>query len=492
MDNKAHLWRAWWKEQVEPKIPVLHSLQMRLALGYSALIAALLILMNTYPLLMSQNLMFRSQQTALANQAVVITNALTTADQLTPAGVEQSLSQVEDLNVQRILITDGAGLVLYDSQENGVAGKYALTGEVVAALRGNDAFSSAYQDGLFSSRGAWPVMNRNRVVGAVCLYETDGDQGALLRELQRNLRLISVVVCLAVLALFGAFSTFLSRRVRTLLGGIRTVREGEYTHRISMSGHDELAQLAEEFNQLTGRLQVNEEERRRFVSDASHELKTPLASIRLLADSILQNDPMDPGIVRDFVTDIGAEADRLTRITEHLLALTRLDNLPVGKTEPVDVSRVMQRAANLLAPVAEAENVTVSASFKPDCIIACTEDDLYQICYNLIENAIKYNYSGGRVELSVGSDRDQILIEVRDTGVGIPEEDLPKIFNRFYRVDKARSRAAGGTGLGLSIVRDTVRRHGGWVTARNRHAGGSVFTVGFPRYQPDQGEEENV
>lgn len=128
MDNKAHLWRAWWKEQVEPKIPVLHSLQMRLALGYSALIAALLILMNTYPLLMSQNLMFRSQQTALANQAVVITNALTTADQLTPAGVEQSLSQVEDLNVQRILITDGAGLVLYDSQENGVAGKYALTG----------------------------------------------------------------------------------------------------------------------------------------------------------------------------------------------------------------------------------------------------------------------------------------------------------------------------------------------------------------------------
>ena len=160
---------------------------MRLALGYSALIAALLILMNTYPLLMSQNLMFRSQQTALANQAVVITNALTTADQLTPAGVEQSLSQVEDLNVQRILITDGAGLVLYDSQENGVAGKYALTGEVVAALRGNDAFSSTYQDGLFSSRGAWPVMNRNRVVGAVCLYETDGDQGALLGELQRTL-----------------------------------------------------------------------------------------------------------------------------------------------------------------------------------------------------------------------------------------------------------------------------------------------------------------
>ncbi|MFR6379926.1 MAG: hypothetical protein ACLUNZ_09075 [Evtepia sp.] len=201
---------------MEPKIPVLHSLQMRLALGYSALIAALLILMNTYPLLMSQNLMFRSQQTALANQAVVITNALTTADQLTPAGVEQSLSQVEDLNVQRILITDGAGLVLYDSQENGVAGKYALTGEVVAALRGTTPFPAPIRTASFPAGGLAGDEPEPASVGAVCLYETDGDQGALLGELQRNPRLISVVVCLAVLALFGAFSTFLSRRVRTL------------------------------------------------------------------------------------------------------------------------------------------------------------------------------------------------------------------------------------------------------------------------------------
>lgn len=124
-------------------------------------------------------------------------------------------------------------------------------------------------------------------------------------------------------------------------------------------------------------------------------------------------------------------------------------------------------------------------------MVRSTGDDLYQICFNLIENAVKYNFPGGKVFVSVYRDTDQVLLEVGDTGVGIPEEDLPKIFNRFYRVDKARSRAAGGTGLGLSIARDTVRRHGGWITARPRHPEGTLFTVGFPQYtaQPDRDEE---
>ena len=142
---------------------------------------------------------------------------------------------------------------------------------------------------------------------------------------------------------------------------------------------------------------------------------------------------------------------------------------------------------NMLLPVADAAGVTIRTSVKPECNIHCTQDDLYQICYNLLENAVKYNYPQGSVSASVTRDGEQVLIEVSDTGIGIPEEDLPKVFNRFYRVDKARSRAAGGTGLGLSIVRDTVRRHGGWVTARARPGGGSLFTVGFPL---DRGELE--
>ena len=197
-------------------------------------------------------------------------------------------------------------------------------------------------------------------------------------------------------------------------------------------------------------------------------------------------------MVRDFVGDIGSEAERLTRITEHLLALTRLDSLPAGEEWAVDVAQVTERTVALLQPVADAAGVTVEKSLKPGCVVLCTEDDLSQVCFNLVENAVKYNYSGGKVFVSVYRDGDQVLLEVGDTGVGIPEEDLPKVFNRFYRVDKARSRAAGGTGLGLSIVRDTVRRHRGWVTARPRNPEGSLFTVGFPRYVPVQDGEEGA
>ena len=460
-----------------------HSLQTRLALGYFFLIAALLVLMNTYPLIMSQNLMFRSQQTALANQTALISNTLTTADELTPETVEQAISQLEDLDVARVVITDEAGLVLYDTGETSAVGKYALTREIAEALGNNDAFSSQYRDGTFFSRAAAPVMNRNQVVGAVCLYEQDSGQGALLQELQRNLRLISIVVCLAVLVLFWAFSSFLSRRVRALLGGMRTVRAGEYTHRITMGGHDELAQLAEEFNQLTGRLQTTEEERRRFVSDASHELKTPLASIRLLTDSILQDEHIDRETAREFVADIGEAADRLIHISQELLELNRLDEERTRRREAVDLNEQVERTRRLLTPLAEEAQVTLETRLGRACAVWCNTEDTVQILKNLMENAIKYNVPGGRVEVTTCRRGDQVSLSVADTGVGIPEEDLPRIFERFYRVDKARSRAAGGTGLGLSIVRDTVRHHGGQVTVRAREEAGVVFEVLLPAWQ---------
>ena len=114
---------------------------------------------------------------------------------------------------------------------------------------------------------------------------------------------------------------------------------------------------------------------------------------------------------------------------------------------------------------------------------------MYQICFNLVENAIKYNVPDGQVYICSYLDHDQVILEVSDTGLGIPDADRNKVFNRFYRVDKARSRAAGGTGLGLSIVRDSVRRHNGWVTVRANQPEGSVFTVGFPQYHPEPEEE---
>jgi signal transduction histidine kinase len=259
------------------------------------------------------------------------------------------------------------------------------------------------------------------------------------------------------------------------------VREGEYDHRAEVRGSDELAQLADQFNQLTQRLQTTEEARRRFVSDASHELKTPLASIRLLTDSILQNPDVDRDTVREFVADIGDEADRLTRISEHLLTLTRLDAGPEPQREPVELGKVAEKAAHRLRPLAQAVTVDLDLRVEPGCAVLATEDDLYQVVFNLVENAIKYNLPGGRVDVSVLREADQVVLTVADTGVGIPEEDRDKIFDRFYRVDKARSRAAGGTGLGLSIARDTAMVHGGHIDLAPGDGGkGTRFRVEFP------------
>ena len=483
------------------KIPFFRSLQGKYAMSYLVVIAVVLVLLNTYPLLASQNLLVSSKQNAMKSQAAVMASALMELETLSSEQVVRVVNMLDNMGLSRILVTDPAGLVLYDSkvdmEKNGKnteppeekTYRYALYQEVVSALKGHDVAYSRYEDREFISTAACPIVYRGMIIGSVYVMEVDPEQGELLATLQENLRNISIVIALVTLVVCTMFSKMLTSRVVALLGAIRIVGEGEYGHRLQPVGRDEMAQLAEEFNHLTDRLQTTEEVRRRFVSDASHELKTPLASIRLLSDSIMQTDQMDEEMVREFVGDIGSEADRLTRITEHLLSLTRLDSLPVGDTFPVDVSWVTGRAVNMLGPVADAAGVTVEAHLKENCIIRCTEDDLYQICFNLIENAIKYNFPGGKVFVSVRSDDEQVLLEVKDTGVGIPEEDIPKIFNRFYRVDKARSRAAGGTGLGLSIVRDTVRRHEGWVTARRRNSGGTAFTVGFPLVSSEESEE---
>ena len=234
------------------------------------------------------------------------------------------------------------------------------------------------------------------------------------------------------------------------------------------------------------RLQETEGARRQFVSDASHELKTPLAAIRLLTDSILQNEDMDNATAREFVTDIGQEAERLSRITEDLLRLTRLDSGVAEAAERTEVAPVLERVVRMLRPVAEEKGVEILVVSITGAAAVATAGELHQIIYNLAENAIKYNRRGGFVRIRAEAGEDATVITVEDNGIGIPPEDLPNVFKRFYRVDKARSRAAGGTGLGLSIVSDTVIRRGGSIWAENVATGGSRFTVTLPSLE--QGE----
>lgn len=278
-------------------------------------------------------------------------------------------------------------------------------------------------------------------------------------------------------------------RITELVRATRIVSEGDYDYQIKTGGHDELSELGREFNSLTQRLRDTEELRRRFVSDASHELKTPLASIRLLSDSIITSENMNIDTMREFVADIGNEAERLQRTTEKLLSLSKLDSGIGFVREKIDLKHIAEKTLNLLSPLAKENHVTISTELQRNCFVYGNEDLLYRIIFNLAENGIKYNLPGGLVRILLFRDGENVMLIVEDTGIGIPDEDIPHIFSRFYRVDKARSRDAGGSGLGLSIVYDAVRLHSGNVNFEKRENGGSRFIVCFPAFSGKEAEK---
>ena len=448
----------------------------------TALLAVILAVLNTYPILASRDLVISSKENSMVSQAAVMSSSLSALDQLSADAVDRVMQLLDVQPLTRIIITDNTGLILYDtSAEDDSVGRYALLPEIYSALDGKEIFYSSFSDGSFKSRAATPIVSAGTVRGAVYLYEYDEDQAAFIAGLQRNLLNISLAVALLGLALVVLITGALTRRIQKLAAAIRVVRQGDYSYRVRVRGSDEITELQEEFNILTGRLESTEESRRRFVSDASHELRTPLAAIRLLSDSITQSDRMDPATMREFAADIGSEADRLQRTTEKLMSLSRFDaGVTTAAAERSDMAAVVRRTLHLLQPLAATRDVTIRTELAEDCFVLGSPDDLYQIVFNLAENGIKYNISGGEVALLLTQRERTVRLLVEDTGIGIPEEDLASIFDRFYRVDKARSRASGGSGLGLSIVHDAVRANGGTVEVARREGGGTRFTLCFP------------
>ena len=388
-----------------------------------------------------------------------------------------------------VIVTDGYGYVLYDPTES-FNEAFFYSEDLRRALVGFERVYARFSGGSFYSGAFTPVMSAPGVViGVVFVHNEDPEQGAILMDMQNTLQNISIIVAVFSVAMVAFLIWSVMRRIRSVLNAIKSVREGEYNYRISMSGSDELAVLGDEFNSLTDRLRETDEIRRRFVADASHELKTPLASIRLLSDSILQNEDMEHETVLEFISDIGMEAVRLARTTEKLMTLTRLDSDVLNEYRGVDVRAVVISTLRILQPLARSRGIELDSELGENLFVFATEDSIHQVVFNLVENAIKYNKPDGLVSIRLHDEGEEVILTVDDTGVGVPEADLPYIFDRFYRVDKARSREVGGSGLGLSIVWDTVRELNGKVSALPRPYGGMSFQVRFAKYSPKEQSE---
>ena len=445
-----------------------------------------LVFLNIYSASNTRELMFQAKYASMQDKIQVIASSFETADTLSAETVDQVISVLGDINVSRLLITDGEAKVLYDSsvRQNAV-GQYALLEAVVQALGGSDVFHCAYHAGTLQSFAAVPIMSRATPIGCVYVMDFDAEQGEIIENLERNILRGSWILLGGIVACSAIFSVVSSKRMRKILMSMRLVREGEYSHKIQMRGDDEYTTLATEFNKLTDRLQESEATQRQFVSDASHELKTPLASIKLLSDSILQND-MDADTMREFVSDIGNESDRLTRMTQKLLTLSKADAQTTCEHEVVDLGETVRRVFRMLVPLADRTQIQLTASLDRGCYVLSMEDDAYQIIFNLVENGIKYNHAGGSVHVTVRHTQDEAELLVEDTGMGIPQDAIEHIFERFYRVDKARSRQAGGSGLGLSIVHELVERNFGTIEVSSKEGEGTKFTVRMPYFELEE------
>jgi len=422
----------------------------------------------------------KNKEATMIERCHLIATEIQALPVITPDNVTNTVQKMGTLRVTRLIITDSNGMAIYDSLHSASAVDCnILLPEVVQALNGYDVFISDYQDGKMFSRAASPIMSYGSLLGCVYLTEYDATQGALIASIQKNVLTITMLLELAVILFSLLLSRAFTKRVNHLIYSMNTIREGEYSHRVEVKGNNEIAILGQEFNELLTRLQAMEDTRKQFVSNASHELKTPLASIKLLSDSILQNE-MDMDTVREFVEDIGNEADRLNRMSQKLLSLSKADANLIESSQIIEMASTAHRAIRMLSPLAEIQNVKIQTRLTDTCPVLASEDDLYQIIFNLIENGIKYNKPGGNLYIILERTEDTAILTVRDEGNGIPEESLPYIFDRFYRVDKARSRSTGGSGLGLSIVKELVRKHKGDIAVESTVGAGTVFTLHFP------------
>lgn len=294
------------------------------------------------------------------------------------------------------------------------------------------------------------------------------------------------ILCAVLVGIISlVMSGWLTKPIVKLTNTIRRVGTQGYSERVPVEGHGEIAELTEAFNMMSDKLENHDRLRDEFVSNASHELKTPLSAMKILSESMLYQDEPDPAMSREFFKDINNEVDRLTHIINDLLRLVQEERQDTAiNLAPVQLEELVQRVINRLMPIAKQKGIRLERKLQ-SLRVECDEGRIERVVTNLIDNALKYTDKGS-VAVTLKSDGSDAVLTVKDTGIGIPKEAIPQLFERFYRVDKARSRATGGTGLGLSIVERIVGMHGGYIQVESVEGRGTAFIVHLPVSAPEK------
>ena len=399
------------------------------------------------------------------------------------SGLTDATFQLSSQLETRIRILDAQGVVLVDSLQAGQG--VDLSGEplVAQALAGQYGGPSVAPDGISEMEIAVPILVESRLAGVIYLSQPMRDIAAVMSDL-RTRWLLATAIALGLSGVVGLLlSGAISQPLRRLTRAAGAVAEGELDQRVPVRTEDELGRLSRAFNEMTARLQTARQMQIDFVANVSHELRTPLTAIKGLVET-LRDGAVDDTDVRDrFLETVEEETDRLIRLVNDLLILSRADSEALNlQREWVDLGALAAATVDRLAPWASEQDITLATDVGPDVALVLVDPDrMEQVLVNLLDNAVKFSQPGGAVTVRVAeAARSVIQVQVRDEGIGIPAEALPHIGERFYRADRARSRAAGGSGLGLAIARALVEAHGGSLSVESEGGRGTVVTFGVP------------
>ena len=386
------------------------------------------------------------------------------------------------------------GDCIYASENSGIsADELKLSTEMRSGLQKDGEYMTDSNVGKIDHSAAEPMLTRGRTFylvrngEEVPYYMFASSYTRQLNVYVTHMMLLVVILFFVMLLLSGLLTFYGSwnsnRRLEQLETAMRRYVQGDYSQSIDTDSFvgtelEQVASLAEQIGSQSGRA---EESSRQFVSNVSHELKTPLTSMKVLADSLLMQEEVPNELYREFMQDIAEEIDRENSIISDLLTLVKMDR----KTQELniavtDVNEFMETILKRLRPIAEKANVEVVFESNRSVSAEIDASRLSLAFSNLVENAIKYNNENGWVRVTLDADHKFFYVKVSDSGMGIPQESLDYIFERFYRVDKSHSREIGGTGLGLAITKSAVVAHRGATKVQSKLGEGTTFTVRIP------------
>ncbi len=431
------------------------------------------------------------RESEVQNQLGIIANHLITYNYLNdPSGeaVNAELEQMSNLYDGRILIIGGNFRAIKDT--NGVsAGKTIISEEVIRCFKGEKVANYDSKNGYIEM--TTPITETVTdeetgsdidVVRGVILASVSTDTMAMtMRILGRVAWTIDIALIALIFVFAMLFSKVLTAPFNKVTKAIEDVKEGFSDEALSVPDYAETEHIVEAFNRVLKRMRVLDESRQEFVANVSHELKTPITSMKILAESLTQGGDVPVELYREFMEDIAGEIDREDKIISDLLTLVRLDktNTQIDLSE-TNINEMIELILKRLKPIAAGSDVELVLESAREVVAMVDEVKLNLAFTNLIENAVKYNRQGGSVLVTLDCDHQMFTVMIKDTGMGIPEDAYEHIFERFYRVDKSHSREIGGTGLGLSIARNIVIMHRGTISVESVLGEGSVFTVKIP------------